>query len=347
MAHILFADESIPFDGQSMERGPLGGAESAFISLLEVLARRGHKISVRNKCIAPLDYKGISWRPLGTPWPEDADVYVANRSAFLLHRSPQTRKRIFWIHNPAGYLLKWRYLWRLAYFRPSIIFSGEHHKATYPVSAPPWLKQNSRVIIPYGIDDRFCQTQEKSSAPKPKVIFTSNPLRGLDWLLQLWAEKIFPHVPQAELHVFSGASTYKAQGTELGHKMDEILRVARCMENKGVRLRDPLPKDLLIQEMQDCRAILYKGDVGETFCLALAESQAMGIPAVVRPIGCVAERVAHGKTGFVAESDDAFCQYGIEILTNDLLWQELHHNSLNMQRSWKWDQAALEFEKLF
>ena len=31
--------------------------------------------------------------------------------------------------------------------------------------------------------------------------------------------------------------------------------------------------------------MLYKGDPGETFCLSIAEAQALGIPCVVQPIG--------------------------------------------------------------
>ena len=345
MAHFLFADDSIIFDGQSLERGPLGGAESAFISMAEALAKRGHKVSVRNNCLGSVDHNGVSWRPLGSVWPEDADVYVANRSPWLLNKMPQIRKRVFWIHNPANYLLKWRYLWRLAKYRPSIVFSGRHHANTYPNFAPPWFKNHSRVIIPYAVSPLFLGAEDLSSAPPPKVIFTSNPLRSLDWLLRIWKNDIRPLVPNAELHIFSGAATYRAQGTKLGDAMESVLSQARAMEKDGVILRNPVAKPQLRQEWITARAVLYRGDVGETYCLALAEAQAMGVPAVVQPIGCVAERVVDGQTGYVANTDQEFAKRAIEILTNDHLWLQLHHRSLRLQRSWSWDQAAQEFEK--
>ena len=47
MAHIVFADDGIVFDGTTPEKGPLGGAESALICLAETLAARGHRVSVK------------------------------------------------------------------------------------------------------------------------------------------------------------------------------------------------------------------------------------------------------------------------------------------------------------
>ena len=40
---------------------------------------------------------------------------------------PASKRTAFWIHNPARYLLKWRYLYRLWRFKPEIIFIGDYH----------------------------------------------------------------------------------------------------------------------------------------------------------------------------------------------------------------------------
>lgn len=344
MAHFLFADCSISFDGRSLTAGPLGGAESAFIEMCQALARRGHKVSVYNKCAAPLEHNGVSWRPIGSDFPpETVDVYVANRNPHLLPLLPEVKRRLFWIHNPAGHLLKWRYFSRLAWYKPRIVFSGAHHAGTYPAWAPPWRKDRD-IIVPYGISGEFLHSAERAP-PAPKVMFTSNPLRSLDWLLNLWAKNIHPAVPNAELHIFSGAATYKAEGTALGGKMEQVLNMARAMADKGVHLRAPLPKPQLVEEWKTARAILYRGDVGETFCLALGEAQAIGVPAVVQPVGCVAERVRDGETGYVTTTDPAFAERAAQILKDDGLWRRLHQNALRLQQSWNWDRAAAELEK--
>jgi glycosyltransferase involved in cell wall biosynthesis len=80
--------------------------------------------------------------------------------------------------------------------------------------------------------------------------------------------------------------------------------------------------------------------------MALGEAQAIGVPAVVQPIGCVAERVVDGQTGYVTHNDDDFANRAIDILTKDDLWQQLHQQSIQLQQSWNWDMAAAMFEKL-
>ncbi len=92
--------------------------------------------------------------------------------------------------------------------------------------------------------------------------------------------------------------------------------------------------------------MLYRGDPGETFCLALAEAQAMGVPAVVTPLGAVAERVADGLSGRVAPDDEAFVAASIALLRDDRLWRRWHLAALEHQRGLSWDAVAAQFEAL-
>ena len=50
MADIVMTDDGIVFDGASLEKGPMGGAETAFLSLAVALAGRGHRVRVFNRC---------------------------------------------------------------------------------------------------------------------------------------------------------------------------------------------------------------------------------------------------------------------------------------------------------
>ena len=70
--------------------------------------------------------------------------------------------------------------------------------------------------------------------PGPRAIFTSNPLRGLDWLLEIWASATRPRVPTAELHVFSGSSPYGNIGRDKAARMEQVLARARTMASMGV-----------------------------------------------------------------------------------------------------------------
>ena len=337
------ADDGIAFDGKLLRARPLGGAETAFVSLAEALAARGHRVTVCNNCPEPGQQFGVDWRPIAAGLPERADLYIANRGdKLLLTMRGRARRTVFWIHNPAGYLLKLRYLWKLALTRPAIVFSGPFHRSSYP----DWAPGGERVTIPYGIGEIFRVAEPAGAPPPPRAIFTSNPLRGLAWLLELWAGRIHPGLPTAELHVFSGPSTYGAAGDAKRAAMMAVLERAKSLSDCGVVLREPVAKSVLVDELRQARVLLYRGDPGETFCLAVGEAQAMGLPAVVQPIAATPERVIHEATGFVAGDDNDFAAHAVRLLADDALWSAQHLAALERQRRWGWDDAAQAFEKL-
>ena len=347
MARIVLADDGIEFDGRTPETRPLGGVESSVCSLVAELARRGHQVSVRNKCRTPVEHDGVDWAPIDThrPYggvPADADLYIANRGDRLLGLVPNARRTVFWTHNPCRYMLKWRYLSKLWRVRPVVVFIGDYHATTLPT----WVPEGGRRVIPYGIPDLFRAADPAPSPPSRRALFVSNPLRSLDWLLDVWATAIHPRVPDAELHVFSGAVTYGAVGDAKRTAMEAILARAHELADQGVVLREPVSKPVLVEEYRQARMVLYRGDINETFCLAIGEPQALGTPAVVGDRGSVVERVIDGETGFVARSDAAFADAAVRLFTDEALWRRQQAAALDRQRQWGWPEAAAAFESL-
>jgi glycosyltransferase involved in cell wall biosynthesis len=338
MAKVVMADDGIAFDGAMVEEEPLGGAETAFVALAEALAQRGHEVAVRNRCPTARCYKGVSWAPLSGAVPAACDLYIGNRGHRVIGLVRSVGRRLFWLHNPAGYLKKPRNLWRLARYRPTLIASGSYHAETIP----DWLPCGGREIIPYGILERFRGAPPREP-PLPRAIFTSNPLRGLDWLLDLWVARIAPAVPEAELHIYSGAAVY---GRGAMPKMEDVLARADALAAHRVRRFAPVGRKELANALMTARVMLYRGDFGETFCLALAEAQAMGVPAVVKPLGSARERVIDGKTGRIAEDDDGFAAAAVALLRDDRLWRRWHLAALAHQRGMSWDAVAARFETL-
>src|SRR5712691_2431897 len=340
MAEVVMADDGIAFDGRTAEAGPLGGAETAFVALAEALAARGHRVEARSHCPALLNHKGVGWAPLAAGVPRSCDLYIGNRGYKVMGLVQGARRRLFWLHNPARYLKKPRNLWRLAWHRPTLVLCGPHHAN----SVPPWLPCGGRVIIPYGVLDQFRQTAEREP-PAPCAVFTSNPLRGLDWLLDLWAVHIAPAVPEAELHVYAGPAVYAAGG-EAARRMEAVLARADALYALGVRRHPPVRHDELAAVLAQSRLMLYRGDPGEAFCTALAEAQSIGLPAVVQPLGMVAERVVDGVTGVVAADDAAFATAAVSLLRDDEMWRRFHREALARQRGLSWDEVAARYEAL-
>jgi glycosyltransferase involved in cell wall biosynthesis len=339
MASVVMADDGIAF-GATAEAGPLGGAETAFVALAEALAARGHDVRAFSRGAASVRHRGVSWTPIDAKVPLSCDLYIGNRGHRLIGLVPRPRRRVLWLHNPARYLRKPRMSMRIAWYRPLLVTTGAYHASTIP----RWLLDGGRAVIPYGVLDRF-RYAEPRKPPAPRAVFTSNPLRGLDWLLDLWVGRIKPAVPNAELHIYAGNAVYGGAGKH-AVRINSILARADTLREAGIYRHEPIGRELLVEVLTGARVMLYRGDPGETFCLALAEAQALGVPAVVTPLGSVGERVADGVSGRVAYSDDAFVEAAIAALRDDDLWRRWHQGALAGQRGLSWDEVAQRFEAL-
>jgi glycosyltransferase involved in cell wall biosynthesis len=342
MAQLVMADDGIAFDGRIAEAGPLGGAETAFVALAEALAARGHRVRALSRCRVALTHNGVDWAPLDDGVPQSCDLYIGNRGHRVIGLAPRAGRRLFWLHNPARYLKKPRVLWPLLRYRPTLVVTGHYHARTVPA----WVPRDGIEIIPYGVLDRFRHAAEREPPP-PRAVFTSNPLRGLDWLLDLWEARIAPAVPGAELHIYAGSAVYRGGASgDAAQRMAAVLARADALHARGVRRHPPAGRESLAAALAGARAMLYRGDPGETFCLALAEAQAMGVPAVVQSLGSVVERIVDRQTGRIAASDDEFAETAIALLRDDDLWRRWHRGALATQRGLGWDEVAARYEAL-
>jgi hypothetical protein len=334
---VVLADQGVAFDGATPSERPLGGAESAFVALAEALAHEGADVRAFSRGARTMTRGGVAWAAHDAPYPR-CDLYIANRDPKLLGRA-RAGRTVFWLHNPAQFLAKPRYLLPMIATRPALVFAGPSHRAT----APSWLFGLAQHEIPLGVERVFLETPRAPGVPAPRALFTSNPLRGLAPLARLWGEKIHPRAPSAELHVFSGPQVYDvdADEPERAARMRAVL--AEAAKQPGVVLRTPVTKAALAAELAQARVQLYLGHPGETFCLAIAEAQAMGVPAVVRPVGAVGERVEEGRTGIVAESDEDFVDGAVGALTDDAAWRDWSAAALAKRPAMGWDRAARAF----
>lgn len=317
---------------------PLGGVETAFALLAQAFVRRGHDLELRAGDGPPETRDGLRWAPLATGGAA-CDLVLANRLPRLFRALPAGR-RVLWLHNPGGYLRKPRHLLPLLAAWPRLVTLGPSHSASLPRILP-----FRPIEIPLALAPPFDAPPAPRPAPPPVAVFASNPLRGLDWLLDVWARRIRPLLPSAELHLYAGAATYGGDA-RLATRAAPVLARAASLAAQGVRLFDPLPRPLLAARLGAARVMLYRGDPGETFCLAVAEAQALGLPAVVTPLGSVPERVADGVTGVVAQDDGAFAEAALRLLSDRLAWDAMHRAALARGPGPTWDAVAACFEAL-
>ena len=85
MTKVLFIDNGIEFDSLVLREKPFGGAEVAFVSLVESLAKLGLKVTVYNNCINEGFMNGVKWKRIGKELEyEDFEVLFLDMLSILI-----------------------------------------------------------------------------------------------------------------------------------------------------------------------------------------------------------------------------------------------------------------------
>jgi glycosyltransferase involved in cell wall biosynthesis len=340
MASIIFADTTRRYDGRSLDTEPLGGTESSVIRLAQELARRSHDVTVYSNCAAPIEHEGVHWRPIATAAPAACDIYVAIQHPYLLGFVKRARRRVIWVLWQPNHLKHYKQIWRMWWYRPVPVLMSLHQVRIYSPFLP---RRSPDIVLPLGLPDDV-RGGPPLAAPPPRAIFASNPQRNLCRLVEIWAEAVLPRVPDAVLDVYgvhgltADADAWDAWGGTL------LPAGMPARVQRSVRVHPTATRSELIAAMRASRVMLYLGHKVEAFCLALAEAQALGVPAVVAPVAAVPERVIHGVTGFHHADPAQFADAAVALLTDDTLWRHQHDACLRHQQGIDWTEYARRFE---
>ena len=339
---VTLVDDSIPYNGMTPAYQPLGGAEKAFASLPAALARAGHVVRVINRTPNAVGYENVSWIEWDGRRPPITEVLIAFRKPQLLEFVRTTRARILWLTGPAGYLDKPQVTDMLQRTEARLVFLGRTHQETYTGSGESSL----RNISP-GVREEYREADEMEPSDPPIAIVTTHPRHGLDWLLDIWTSRIRAKVPEAELHIYSAAFKKADAGETLPDDLNQIYRKAIAAEQSGIVIKAPAGDRDMSQSYRRARVHLYPGSDKEMYCSTLAESQAVGVPAVARPMGAVKERVIGDKSAFLTDSDGDFADHAIRMLSDEEEFKSASIVARRHGRSRSWDTTASEFETIF
>lgn len=340
--HVTLIDDSIPFDPRTPDTAPLGGVEKAFLSLAEAFAARGHKVQVFNRAQSRVKADGAIWEGWEGARPERTDVLIAHRRPSLLDQVPEARIKMLWVPGTGDYLEKERNRARLLLHRPITVFSTR-------AAIDGWdndTKVRIGLVAP-GVRDVFRRGPNVAPSDPPRAVVTAHPLHGLAWLVRLWRAKIRPVVPRAVLHVYSGALYKGAAGEPVAPSFDDVMRTVQAADEDGVIVQRPLDDPAMAGVFRSARLHLHPGVREEVYCYTLAESQACGLPAVVRPRGGARSLVVDDTSGLLADQDDAFANAALRVLNDDRTFDRLALGARSLQRDRDWDGVASEFEALW
>ncbi|MBB4285810.1 glycosyltransferase [Roseospira goensis] len=342
---ILFADDGVAYDGRTPAEEPLGGGERAVVGLARALAARGHVVSVATPIIDPVRVDGVAWLPLpmdegDRSLPDEVDVLVAVRRPSLLSLPVRPGRRVLWVLGRPDYLIRPSVRARLANRHPDLLYISESQRAAGPDSAGMGVS----VLAP-GVAPAFLDRAAPAPAEPPVAVATVHPVHGdLGWLLDRWEHGIGPAVPAARLHLYSALLSAGLAGEPVPEALTPTVARVRALAGHGVEVREPQPEAALADAWRTARVFLHPGAPWDHACWPLAEAQALGLPAVARPLGGASERISNGDSGMLVPDDDAFVNVTIQILTDDGLHAGMVEEARASTRRRGWGTVADELE---
>ncbi|MBL8835894.1 MAG: glycosyltransferase [Alphaproteobacteria bacterium] len=344
MARIVIADSTNRYDGRSLATQPLGGTESSVCYMAAALARRGHEVVCHTNCDGPIEHDGVAWRPLAGPGPESPDVYVAVQHPRLLGFARAPKRRVIWMLWRPNNLRHYKQIARVWWYRPRPIFISAYQASEYSRLLPPLDRTR---IVAHALPDAVRGMRPLPAPPLPQAIFASNPSRHLDWLIGVWSRLILPRVPTATLQIYGIRDYGHRYGRAWsGPPIEPYLPPGLSDAGRAsLRVEATATREALWAAMRASRVMLYGSHKSEMFCLSVAEAQALGVPAVVRPIAVLPERVRDGETGFIRADDEGFAEAAVRLLSDDGLWRVQHEAALRLQQGHDWDEAGAAFER--
>lgn len=263
------------WNGETLDREPLGGSETAVIYVAEELAKLGHEVIVFTRADPGL-YKDVLYLPF-----EEArnilrtlpvDALICSRDAMPLIWTTQAQKRILWLHDmPSGPLPE----------ADAYVCVSNWQANIY--AANKFLPQERVRVIGNGIDPSLFREMATADTLKEMVAFawTSNPERGLWHAAELVQRVRTNGYPLAELHVFGRNNVYGWDGS------GEHNFYPKNMES--VVLHRARTKAGLAEMLSAVDLWVYPTWWPETYCIAAVEAQAAGVPVVASALGALTE----------------------------------------------------------
>jgi glycosyltransferase involved in cell wall biosynthesis len=249
----------------------IGGSEYAMLTMCEEWHKAGHELVLYNNPMtiggSPFEQRGIhTFDPN-----EDRDVLI-------IFRSPNSRSlaakglKIWWSCDQET-------IGDFAQFAGTIhkivCISPRHAK----YFAERYNIQNTEVIdLPVRVDD-FKLVQGIEKVPY-RMIFTSVPDRGLQFLYRYWNE-IQMECPEVSLVITSDYRLWgiDREGVE-GHR-------SAWSHNNNVIYLGAIPRIRLIEEQLKAEILAYPNVYDELFCVSIAEAQCAGIYPITSSVGAL------------------------------------------------------------
>jgi len=352
------------WDFRTMDKTGIGGSETAHTQMVYLLSKNP-KLDVVS--IAPCEREELG--PGNVPWipiekykeilnKDEDQIWIVGRDPYFFDNKLPKNKKYYFLGQDVDY--DWTEE-RLAKVDKYICLCQTHAKWT--LSKYPSLAGKIYVST-NGIDSIRLRGKLQGTFKRiPKrVIYSSSPDRGLEFILENWFRVIERH-PDAKLEVFYGFDNLlKIANTNKDQKRINLYNKIITLAAKypeSVTLNGRIPQNQLYNEMLKSSIWWYPSDWPETSCITSMEMQAMGVYPIVNIFWAVGENVLHGIKLPGIPQKDSLCKASIikELLLFMDIEEKYPDNEASNQirkmlsedalDSFSWEKVAKQYEGWF
>ena len=320
---ICFLDNvKIPYTSKDFYSNKIRGAENVVLNLSKELSKLDHHVTVYNNSIINGKIEDIHWHNIESI--KDKPIYdlaISNNDINLFDKINATKKVVIShsIQSIEKFIRKGQLIAYIKH-KPKIALLGSYHKNNRNYL----LRMFGSFQVSWGVDQIFLDAPIINDINNNQAIFTSYTDRNLKLLINIWKEKIFTKDKSLKLLI-----------TPLDYDYRMFNIINRKFENKSD----------LITDISNSRVFLIPGHKAELYCIAAEEARELCVPIITLGIGCLSERVQHGKTGFVAKNINEFVDYTIQLFSDEILWDNIRKNLLKLRGSKRWKSITNHFLK--
>ena len=280
MKIIIFSPTSTVFQFEQPQ--PLGGADSALLKMIEILAEE-HEV----EAYIPISqdtagsFRGANIFPFMDLFDgkRECDILIMYRKVWAIPNTVKYKNLLFYsqdtVDTPCFSGIKDRECFKIF---DRIILLSQFHKENFKTLFD--LPEEKYFVLGNATDEMpFVEKKPLS------FIYFSTPFRGLVVLMKMW-KTIIKKYPTAKLHVFSSMAIYGAKQLDEMH-FKAMLEGLERME--GVTSYGSRPHEEVMAQLQKSFMLLYPNVYPETYCNVLMESRAAHTPFITTDRGALKE----------------------------------------------------------
>ena len=275
--------------GNMLDTVGCGGVETTYLTLPKEMSRRGHNCFVF--CNTPEDNISdgvyfIPYEKLNEYMGLNPEVVITSRWYDSLYKFPNAKK-IIWGQDNYFCDPNHQDAWQIA---NSIICSSVWHR-NYLVQRLGLSIDSKKInVIPLSIDGNLYKDKNIVKDPL-RVIYTSNPNRGLPLLMDMWEELTskVKGINAVVTYGFAGLRTWGANDSTWINSVDkeEEKTIEWAKKAGNVVLTGRINKSELAEKQLSSSLAVYPTSFYETFFLGGRELAAAGVPIITTKIGAL------------------------------------------------------------